>query len=269
MKIKRISKASVIKWLKKVFTLQTLAVVAAIIAALYAYKTYQDTKPAQISREYYVSVGSKINVDDKNDFINLMTPYYGRTLYFGSDYSNGFFPNGMPNIVNASSKSIKDFRLEIDVIIFGLSLDYNYINPDFEIVESDTIEYKLRYKYDVFHPKSAVPVPFQRLRLIDSCSVDDCLLRMFYRITYEGISEPKDFQLYYRVCYTDDDLQDQHKQLDDFLTWCYYNGSFTECRDNTIVTFVDEQDARIVNPPKRLNDAKFEKFKKEFIESRK
>lgn len=290
MKIKRISKATVIGWLKKIFTLQSLAVIAGFIAAFFAYKTYQDNKPAQITTEYYSDYES-INIDEKIDIVNLISPncfdralYYrngfithinfpdssgnNRPLYMGNGYPTRSFPCGIPSIRNNSSKAIMNFRLDIDISYASLCINKDKISPYYEIVENDTILRKmvLRYKYNVLNAKSSIPLPFSCMYLSDSiCGSTGASL--LYRMTYDGIDVARVLRVFYFLCFDEtypDVLTDDC--INEFLTTCYDGGYFTNRKKRTLVAIIDKYKTMVVNPPKRLNDVKFEKFKKKFIE---
>lgn len=73
MKNKLVSKNIIVGWLKRIFSIQTVAVVAGIIAAIYAYKTYKDNQPAQISVVYFESNGTIINLDKMQRFVQLLS----------------------------------------------------------------------------------------------------------------------------------------------------------------------------------------------------
>lgn len=275
MKIKRISKASVIEWLKRIFTLQTLAVVAGIIAALYAYKSYRDNKPTQISMDFYGFCESE-KVDEIEWFINLISPdFRGNSLcvFFGMDYPSAGFPSGIPDVRNKTNKSIKDFRLDVKITYTWFEFDEKDISPDFEIVENDTAlhELKLRYKYDVLNAKRAIPNPLKCMYLMDTVpwqteKKDSYALSMTYNISYDGIPEPRWFNVHYYVYYDDvNPLIISDDYLDRFLSGCYKNGEFTRQRHNTLVSVIDHTRSKMAIPHGKLTDDKFEKFKRDFI----
>ena len=276
MKNKQLSEKLVVKWLKKIFSIQTIAVVAGITAAWFTYKTYKDNKPAQISMEFYGFCESE-NVDEKVWFYNLISPDFsdGLIVRFGKDYPSAFFPSGIPGIANKSSKSIKDFRLDVTVSYTWFEFDQNDICPDFEIVENNIAlhEIKLRYKYDVLNANSSIPNPIKWMHLMDTVpspfeKQDAYAVDMMYTISYDGIPETRWFDTHFFVYYDDInplDISDEY--IDEFLTIFYKNGNFN--RHNTMVAVIDKTRSKMAIPHGKLTDSKFEKFKKDFIKSRK
>lgn len=263
---------AIMRWLKRIFSIQTVSVIAALVAAYYAYKSYIDNQPSQISLEYNV-FHETINADDKQNFINLMAANY-RSLAFGSGYSDGFIPNGMPNIINKTNKSIKNFKLEVTIRFFHLAFRQEDINKDFEVIENDTTfsTLKLKYKYDVFNAQSAIPIPLKFMHLPESepFSDDNTYTILFsYNITYDGISEPRDFGISYIVYFDNEEhLSITDKHIDEFLSSCYKQGCFTEYKNNTLVSVVDAARTRVATPSISLTDDSFEKYKERFIKSR-
>lgn len=258
-----------------VFTV--VSAVAASIAAYYSIKSDKDNQPSQIGLEYYVSY-EPINVDSINVFVNLITPYFGQA--FLGNYNSAKYPlNGLPEIKNNSSKSINNFRLDVYINYEYLELDEKNISADYEIIDHQPSSYRihLRNKYDVLNAKSSAPIPLASLSIPENIPLHykDSLLVPFdysdlafrYIITYDGISEPIAYSVYY-IMYHDKEanwsVSDEH--VEDFLDMCYKDGAFNY--SSTIVSILDKSPT-IVHPPQRLLYYEFVQFKKEFIESRK
>ena len=263
---------AIMRWLKRLFSLQTVSVIAALVAAYYAYKSYKDNQPSQISIEYNVFHES-IKADNIQNYVNLMVPNY-KSLAFGSGYSDGFIPNGMPNILNKTNKSINNFKLEITIRYFHLNINPEDICKDYVIIENDTSLYllKLKYKYNIFNAQSAIPIPVKFMNLPGSRPFpDDSIYKIYfvYNITYDGIAENKDFGISYDVYFDQEThLSVTDKHIDDFLTSCYKEGAFTEYKNNTLVSVVDMVDTKVANPSMISTDESFEKYKRRFFDAR-
>ncbi len=273
MKTKRISKASVIEWLKRIFTLQTLAVIVGFIAALYAVKSYKDNRLSKISMEYWTNDKKIIkNVDNIVRFENLICPYERMVKLDGYGY---------PMLVNKSSKSVNNLQLTIEVNYERLGFFDKDISSDYSVIEHNTVTrtIKLRYNPTILNAKSVIPFPIGKMYLPDTIPIqkDECFSVHFqYKFTYDGM--PGNPRLFMPIVFyiTDhvyfdnkDQLHSDDEHVDAFLTQCYQMGYLTEYRKYLVAAICDIDDFQMVKPPKRLNDAKFEKFKKEFIESRK
>ena len=264
MKNKQVSKETIVGWLKRIFSIQTLAVVAGIVAAIYAYKTYKDNQPAQISVVYIDdSNGTMTNLDNMQRFVQLLATN-NRMVYF--DWSSYYCP--YPCIFNDTKKSIKDFKVELAVYSGELFLDESDVFPYYEMVTHSTVlkGYLFKYKSDVLNAKSYIPMPVIRMHLPDSIPIskDTCYnVTVKYEITYDGISRNRNFIMDYYMYFEDEDswfVSDNH--IDEFLTYCYQQGFFTEYKESSFVS-VFEDENRVVNPPKRLTDKKFARYKKE------
>lgn len=275
------SKETIIGWLKRIFSLQTIAVVVGIIAAIYAIKTYKDNHSGEMSLDFYYyryweNHLEKTDVHDKDVFENLIATENGVVSFGDGGYSNSSWPNGIPCIQNKSSNSIKNFRLEIEVYHEGLEIDQNDIYPDYEIQYQDTINHHLllRYKYDVLNGNSSVPTPISRMHLPDSIPLDSMPLweknydvHFAYRIVYDGIPKPCQLYINYTMCFGVGSCLTE-KQIDDFLSKRYNDGCFDQNRKRTLVTVIDCTYCEVMDPPKKLTEAKFEDFKKDFIANR-
>ena len=267
MSKKRITKETMEKWLERIFSVQTLTVIVGAIAAFFAYKSYKDSQPAKIHFALITNLNDYIKVDNKTLFVNLIVPN-NKLIPWGS----GVLPDGTPVIVNESSKSIKNLKLEVD--IFYPDCGICEISQDYDIVKHDSLVHliKLGYKYDILNAFSSIQPPIENLYLDDSSSFpkDSCTMFWFhYNIIYDGASKPQGFTAIYYVYFDNNEflrVTDEH--VDEFLTNCYQEGYFTEVKDGTLVSIVDLARFYIVKPPKRLTDAKFEDFKKDFLSKR-
>lgn len=269
MKNKQVSKETIVGWLKRIFSIQTLAVVAGIVAAIYAYKTYKENQPSQISVVYIdESNGTVTNLDKMQRFVQLLATN-NRIVDF--DWYSYYCP--YPCIYNDTKKSIRDFKVEVAVYCGELVLDEREMFPCYEIAIHDTVHngYLFKYKSDVLNAKTFIPMPVMRMHLPDSISISKDTrynVTVKYEISYDGISRNRNFIMDYYMYFEDEDswfVSDNH--IDEFLTYCYQQGFFTEYKDSSFVSVLEEKN-RIVSPPKRLTDQKFDRYKKEFIESR-
>lgn len=231
-------------WLKKIFSLQTISLLVALVAGYYTYKTYKDSQPAQISVELPV-----LN-EEKDEFIeNLDTK--GVKRYF----SLGFYniplvslndgriagPENMllfPVIGNKSKKSLKDFTADVSVwfddnmtSLFKESRDdENFLNTaSYEIKSESERGVLLCYKKNVLAPNSYLPYPLKWLILynadkkIKNNGGEICFT---YYITYDGAEEPIEFQYKARLYYDEDYSSDE--EIDSifnkrFVSYAMYN----------------------------------------------
>ena len=271
MKIRRISKVE----LK--YILQIITVIAAIVGAVYAIKNDNDNRPAQLCKVLSEFPNCK-NVDDKLVFVNLL-PAEHKDVWFirlGHGYPCKSTHSGIPSLRNCSKKSLKNFDLQIRIYFNHFSFRLEDICSDFEIIENDTANHilLLKYKYNTMNAKSEIKIPIDSFCFDKNTNVSNNNLYQFlllYSFTYDGINKEQEFVVNNYVCFDKDNLAiigDDY--VDRFLTMLYKEGRFTkkEKKGHSLVSVIDEK-RQIINSPRRLNDAKFEKFKKEFIESRK
>lgn len=265
-------------------TISVIAVMASIIAAYYGYKTYKESQPPQLCIEIR-NLKEYRDVSGYTFFYNLMIPLNGTAIIpyngykyligLGANTANEYHAMGIPYIVNRSNKSMKKFSMEIRVSYCRLNIPLREIRTeDYEIVENDTISETLllKYKHDILYPNSAIPIPIRFMYLPESEYEEDKYSWIFfdYKIAYDGIPCPINFVSNYRVYFDNENpwgISEQH--LDEFITQCYREGCFTD--NSILVSIIDPANDKIdfVTPPRWLNDTKFEKYKKYFIENRK
>lgn len=277
MKITRRTIAIIVEWLKKNLTL------AAILAAVTLLFTVFKNRPAQIALEF--KVGDELmNVENKDNFVNLLVPFYRFSNLLDEPQekvSSGKFPDGLPRIVNNTKKSITHLKMEIYISCDDYGLKQSDFSQHYECekVFEDTVSptYILRYKKDVLNAKSSIPIPIIKVQFYEEYPYQgDSYISLRYTITYDEIKKPLVFNVNYRICCDPKVSNGDNASfyylnsiIEDFLDDCYNDGCFTENRRESLVTVLDENTTQIAIPPKHLNSAKFEKFKKEFIENRK
>lgn len=212
--------SSINAWIKRIFSIQTLSLIVAIIAAYYTYRAYVDSRPAQLS-VYLPSLN-----DNRDDFL------YKEAKEVSNIWNLGFYEippvsinnaayGGVDNVLlfpiirNESRKSVKD--LTVDVYIWydkcmspffnPNNLDYYAINClDYDIVEQTYQNVHLRYKTNVLPSKRIVEYPIKTLMLFmadDSISQQGGLIDMTFSITYEGITKPILFRYCSKMYYRD------------------------------------------------------------------
>lgn len=273
MKNKHLTKASIVSCLKKLFSVQTMTVIASIAsicAAYFAYITFVNNQSPQLSREFYL-FDHHINVDDKRCFLNLIAPNHN-LISLGSGEAN-YFPTCIPNIVNNTSKSIKDLLIEVTISYRDLEIQPKDICKDFDIIKHDEACHllTLRYKYDILNAGRAIPIPVSWIQLPKYASFSKDKYHMFwlyYTITYDGIPKPQEI-FSYNYVYFDGELSLRDEHIDEFLTMAFEEGYLTWKKNTTLVSVINHLKSKIAIPPKALNVKNFVKFKKDFIISSK
>ena len=254
---------AIMRWLKRIFSLQTVSVIAAIIAAYYTYKAYVANEPSQVSI-VNSSLLKQVNVVNQRNFIYLMSPNY-RLLPIAL---------GTPIIMNQTNNSIKDFRLEIDIFHPDLKFDDDEINKDYETIEKDSSIHtlKLRYKHNVLNAQSTIPCPIRSMYLPkDIPFSNDSVFNVFmnYSLTYDGIKGNCNFSVRYTAFFDNEKhLSITKAHMDKFLNECFEEGMFTKYKDNYLITIVDAGRAKQVEPTGQMTKNEFGKFKSDIIDNR-
>lgn len=255
-----------------------ITLVVAIIAAYYTIKAFYDNRPPKLCFEFRYK-GNSINVDDIDVFIIYVVPYYS-ALNLKVFYSIEDAHNGIPYIYNNSNKMMKNLSMEINVISRNMSP--GWIQKDYEVIEKHSQpdngrdHIYLRYKDDYLYAQSSILPPINYMsanRDYDTLSQGKhAWAKLDYEIAYDGIPKPKNFRVEYHTYFEKEKSMKSSSNTDEyieaFLDECYIDECFQK-NSKSLVLILDKSQATIVNPPKRLTDNKFEKFKKEFIESRK
>ena len=264
------NESNLIRWLKRIFSFQTLTVVATIVAAYYGYKTYSDNQPSQISM-VFTDLEKLYDVQDKSNFMFLFQPSH-RCLLLETD--DDLFGGSLPIIVNDSEKSIIGFKMSVNVYCFnGVSFKETDVNKNFTISKLDTADFThaiLDYKYDVLHAKSSVSSPLNTVFLPDSISLSDdfCHITFEYNITYEGINAPIHYFVNIYACFNDD-MKLSDNTIDAFLSMCFKDGVIFKESDHTFISMHDTSiPIKVIKPIDRhIKGEEFEKYKSDIISS--
>lgn len=255
--------SAIVRWLKRIFSIQTVSVIAALVAAYYTYKAYVANEPSQVSI-LNLSLLKQKDVVNQRNFIYLMSPNY-RLLPIVL---------GTPIIINQTNNSIKNFRLEIDIFHPDLKYDDDKINKDYETIEKDSSLHtlKLRYKHDVLNAQSTIPYPIQSMYLPkDIPFSNDSIFNVFmnYSLTYDGIKDNFDFSVRYTAFFDNEEhLSITKAHMDKFLNDCFEQGMFTDYKDKYLITIVDGGRAKQVEPTGKMTKDEFGRFKSDIINSR-
>lgn len=237
----------IIKWLKRIFSVQTLMVVATIAAAFFGYRSYSDNHPSQISLEFNCIQGS-INTEKITEYESLLFPFQRHLKLEDHTVYNSVLNSPFPAIVNKSDKSIKNFKVEVLVHLSQLRFHDSDVNQDFEVTKYDTTSttgYNVyfKYKFDVLHAKSSMSVPLNSVYLPDTIPFSDNFhnLLLFFKITYDGINEPIRYRVKIASLFNEDNfLYKYDKTIDKYLTQMLEDIDFSHIYEynfeNSVVT---------------------------------
>lgn len=250
-----------LKWLGRIFSIQTFALIASIIAAWYTYKTYKENQAPQISVGYIseaaILPGITYFCNDSVNYCYFLTFSDKDTVW----WLNGEH-SGLLYIANNTNKSIKNFELKILIGYDYLDLDIASVDDDFIIIKRDTVfgyskGLELKYKYDVLNPHTEIPVPIKRAYM-PKFNCTNLQIFFDYTISYDRMDVPSKYLVFnfprrgFSV-----------KNITDFLDDIYKEKRFNS---RSIVGMQTLDKMLIFNPPKELDDEKFENFKSEFLE---
>lgn len=295
MENKNLSETRVIRWLKKIFSIQTIAVIAGLVAAYYTFISYKDNQPTQLSI-VMSHLGGMKDCDGVEAFQNLIlkektkyqyqktnhiSPHFlseEETSYLILDSSpNTLFTLGIPQIVNKTNKSIKNLWIEIDLISRGFEIPLESICQDFSVTSylswEEYSSITLRYNYNIVHANTCIPIPISSINLPQIellCKEIPTSIEFCYRIVYDGIRQPLVFRISDQIIFYENlPMLEIQEHINEYLTKCYQEECFSNDRKKTLVTIIDENTQRyfIIKPPKRLTDEKFEKYKRDFIDN--
>jgi len=223
----QVHETAVIRWLRRIFSLQTISVLAALVAAYFAYKSYQDSQPSPLSVIYE---DKSLTLDGHfYCFENLIIPSTKDGILldfapFNDQYMDMRIPNGFPLIFNDTKKGINNFKLDVDVNYkFDVCIKPEDICPDYEIIEDDTIsrEMKLKYKHNVLNAKSFIPLPIKRVRYTEHNTLDEdsySCLRLELYFACDGLSEQKKICINYNVSFIEGDYRRNTDEQNDYLS---------------------------------------------------
>lgn len=198
---------NITSWLKKIFSLQTLSVLIAVVGVCFTYKTYIESKPGQLTIEIPVLNESKDDVSYEN--ASGISRYFSLGFYEIPPVSiNNGAIGGVDNMLlfpiisNKTDKSLKDFTADIYIwydsnmrSLFSDSkedemfLDLNNYN----IISETDHNIHLSYKRDFLAPNQTLPYPIECFFLFlasESNNIRGGEVRFRYYVTYDGAKMP-------------------------------------------------------------------------------
>ena len=219
----------IIKWLKRIFSIQTLTVVATLAAAYFGYKTYSDNQPAQLCIEYdfldfernydlyddYELKTIEVNHSIKRIMVLLDERFFTRDLhlapYDNKDHDDIHFNLPIPTIKNKSNKIINDLDVTIDFCpnFFSVDddekIDSKYIIQNIDTIRTGDkifINYVFKYKEKLLYANSNLYCPVNHLYLKDDVNFDPEYSGTYpydvsftYTIKYNGLEKPICFDI--------------------------------------------------------------------------
>lgn len=231
------------KWLKRIFSLQTLSIIIALFGTYYTYKAFIENQPAEISFKIPKLEGESLIYEDARDLSNIWTlgiykipPVEINRAIMGGIENMLLFPI----IGNKSDKSIQHFRCKIHVWydhcmakLFKDSKEASelpFINSEYYTINSET-EHNIvfSYNFDYLPAQTRLPNPINFFYLFlaeKEISTTGGLVKFHYSITYDGAKEPLEFQYTARMYYnenSDDNFTkratERFLQNDVFTSW--------------------------------------------------
>ena len=224
----------IIKWLKRIFTVQTLSVIVAIVAAYYTYQMYMDSRPTHIDMQYYEwdwDNKEYIISDVKNTKV-FWSLFFSDAPYIQLNHHTDtpipiYKLIGFPIISNSSSKSLEHFECHV-TIHFDESMKENFkrsleketqeghiriLDPsvDFQVERWTDNTVELKYSSNFLAAGRGLPEPFYELYLGSLNDDNDhpeegYNISLRYFITYDGLKEPISF-VYRLTVYVSDEYE--------------------------------------------------------------
>ena len=206
----------IINWLKKIFSIQTISLLVALVAAYFTYKSYIDNKPGDLTIEFPI-------LNDEMDSVSYIEAS-NVSRYFSLGFceiplipiNDGRLagPNNMllfPIIGNQSSKSLKNFSADIRIwsndigVLLTDNIDTNnengYIDiTNYNIISKSENSIELAYNKDYLSANKWLPCPLSHDNLYNGFYLGDSKIAkkgfnlfFYYYITYDGIESPITF----------------------------------------------------------------------------
>ena len=209
---------NIITWLKRIFSIQTISLMVALVAAYFTYKAYDDNKPGQLTIELPV-----LNDDmDEITYIDAsgIKRYFNLGFYTIPPVSINYGKMGgplnmllFPIIQNDTQRSFKDFTADIYIwsdepmhqLFQDSSDDEMFLDlTNYTITSQNEYSIHLTYNQNILPPKRMLPYPincFMLYRASDKISSIGGNVVFSYDITYDGINEPISFEYNSRMFY--------------------------------------------------------------------
>ncbi len=233
--------SSISSWLKRIFSLQTITVVATVLGTYYAWVEYIRDKDPEISLQIYDHQHK--DLIDLTDYPLVLTFFTldpdDSEIYFNtSNHVNNFI---LPNIKNNSKKSLKNFKCKVSVRLFfddlGLDEGDDEIGEEFEVLRTDSHSLQMTYKENVLHAQSSLPVPL-RSYWFDEEHFQFLIIE--YSISYDGLEKPLYFIDVIAVNSQLSDAKDIKKSLLCAMYEVYYPSEYKTENDKCLVIKADD-----------------------------
>lgn len=270
-----------IKWLKRIFSAQTISIIIGLggcVGAYYAYRDYKEHQPAQVSmyivQDNFLEIRDGYRPDKDLSFLYyLRYPINNKIIGWEDDHGPLLFRN-------ETNKSIKDFRAEVDVFYPSIiNLDFYDICKDYEIIKCDTISaldrkiLHLRYRYDVLNGHTNLPMPISKMTINVDHNLYNQDISFDYSITYDGIKEPIHCEIIQHINYDSCASEEGHYPimiLEDFLDKYYHTYQITSNSRDKIIAVIERSwwANDVILPPKNyMDESTFERAKKKVLEN--
>lgn len=224
----------IVLWLKRIFSLKVMSFVVAVIALYFTYKGFISNKPSQISVHNSLGMiySPSIDLKDIRHFIYLMYP----------NDRNLPISHGTPIVANNTNKSINNFNLVVRALFDTSIYDYEWDANDYDIIQIDTTNYCIAFKYipNVLYAHSELPLPIERLQLKEGATIANdrpYSVDFSYSITYDGIEGDRSFFVTYLAFLNNTRTKDE-EQIKVLLNQCYNRGYFSKGKQDFLVTIV-------------------------------
>lgn len=252
------------------FIIAAMTLVATIFGAYYSYKSYLDSKPAQVHKLFkYQDHYKSINVDSISVFETLLEPNSTDRYFIGSDKEdlNSLEQYAFPIVMNQSNKSINNFKVNVSAILYGFTYLDDDVNKNFRIIKKDSLTLgktlELEYKYSILHAKSCISNPINVVTPLEY--VSQRFVTFDFHITYDGILEPISYTVILVVSDNIYSYQLSDEDIDGFLSGSYSNGYLMS--ESSLITIYLNTNFCIICDKFDYNNSKedFEKYKSDII----
>lgn len=232
------------KWLRRIFSIQTVSLLIAIFAAYYTYKAYIANRPGELLITFPVLNSSQdeityIEASEVKRYFSL--GFYDIPPVSVNDARIGGPENMLlfPVVSNITDRSLKGFSADIYIWhnenmlkLFEESQTssvFPFINTtSYDIKSQDNYGLHLSYNKDYLAANRRLPNPINTFMLFmanEKIGTQGGDVAFTYYITYDGLKEPISFQYNARMFYREDEDMDEDTSsfTSDFIINARYN----------------------------------------------
>lgn len=215
-------------WLKKIFSIQRLSIVVAVLTAYWTYQMYMSSKSSSLSCCFWdAQEDGEYAWTDANGITNYYSLLISDIPFFVVN-DNSAQDLSLPLFENKYDKSITHLKYKVTIWYgqYKNLKDHFKIASEMKIISQDDAWLKLEYEKDYLPPGEVLPPPFVSLetwwadeKMEDELSTPyDGLIKIDTHIAYEGKSEPDEYRYTLRYYIIDEENEQFRREaFDRFL----------------------------------------------------